>query len=174
MLRRQPLRHLSVDERKGDDRAVHRTLGPERRLRTAVEFEDLLRSPHAATIRATRRYLSVTASCTCEKRALGDPVRFGVIVSRRHAHRAVDRTLIKRVLREACRHHADAFEQFAVHAAVQIRLALRLKSPLVDAHGQALPMRRWRRTLRTEADSLLGDALAQLPTRTLSAASNLE
>ncbi len=92
-------------------------------------------------------------------------VRFGVTVGKRNARRSVDRTLVKRIVREACRHYAGAFEDCAAHAAARIDIALRLRAPLVDAGGAPLAMRVWRRQVRADADGLLQDALARLAAR---------
>ena len=78
---------------------------------------------------------------------------------------SVDRALVKRIVREACRQRAVAFECCAAQASARIDIALRLKSPLVDAHGKPLAMRRWRRQVRAEADILLQDVLTQVASR---------
>ena len=92
-------------------------------------------------------------------------VHFGVTVGKRNARRSVDRTLVKRIVREACRQYAGAFEDCAAHAAARIDIALRLRAPLVDAGGARLAMRVGRRQVRAEADGLLQDALARLAAR---------
>jgi hypothetical protein len=68
-------------------------------------------------------------------------------------------------VREACRQHASAFECCAQKAAARIDIALRLRAPLVDARGEPLAMRSWRRQVRAEANALLQDVLTQLPGR---------
>lgn len=133
-----------------------------RRLRTATEFSAVLKAPQQRSIRAERRHLSVIAAWTAAELT---GVRFGVTVGRRNARRAVDRTLVKRIVREACRHQASAFERCAAQAAVRIDVAVRLKSALVDASAQPLAMTQWRRQLRDEADALLQTMLAELAAR---------
>ena len=107
--------------------------------------------------------LSINAAWTAAESAAG--VRFGVTVGKRNARRSVDRALVKRIVREACRQRAVAFECCAAQASARIDIALRLKSPLVDAHGKPLAMRRWRRQVRAEADILLQDVLTQVASR---------
>lgn len=144
-----------------------------RRLKTPAEFSAVLRAPREQSIRAARQLLSINAAWVAA--AATDPpvgsVRFGVTVGKRNARRSVDRALIKRIVREACRHRAAAFEALAAQASARIDVAVRLKSPLVDTRGEPLAMRAWRRQVRAEADDLLQDAWSQLAQR-LSASSS--
>ena len=138
-----------------------------RRLKTPAEFSALLRAPREQSIRAARRMLSINAAWTAVV-AAGEgtaSVRFGVTVGKRNARRSVDRALVKRIVREACRQRAVAFECCAAKFAARIDIALRLRSPLVDEQGEPLAMRSWRRQVRTEADALLQDVLIQLAGR---------
>lgn len=117
----------------------------------------MLAAPRARSLRATRRWLSMTAAWSP-----GDAstVRFGVTVGRRNARRAVDRALVKRVLREASRHAAAALEAVCAARAVRLDVAFRLQSPRKpDAPLSTLA---WRRELRAEADALLARLLAHL------------
>lgn len=88
----------------------------------------------------------------------GDPlwpvaraVRFGFTVGRRQARRAVQRVMVKRVLRESARHAAESLRQVA--RGRQIDVVLRLRSPLPDPSQMGLPQ--LKRSLRAEADSLI-------------------
>ena len=113
--------------------------------------------------------LSITAAWVTP--AVDEPagsVRFGVTVGKRNARRSVDRALIKRIVREACRHYAAAFDGCAAQASARIDVALRLKSPLVDAHGAPLAMRVWRRQVRADADDLLQQVLTRISRRLVS------
>ncbi len=78
-------------------------------------------------------------------------VRFGFTVPKRLARRAVQRALVKRVLREAARHAATTLE--ARSPAGGLDVVLRLKAALPAA--SALPLAQLKRQLREEADSLL-------------------
>lgn len=138
-----------------------------RRLKTPAQFSALLRAPRERSIRAERQMLSINAAwvpaqSATDKAGPTGGVRFGVTVGKRNARRSVDRVLVKRIVREACRHRADAFEESAARSFVRIDIALRLKSPLVDKRGAPLAMRAWRRQIRADADSLLQDVLTRL------------
>jgi ribonuclease P protein component len=169
MLRRQPRGHQAegiVDDysciRVRDYRFDRR-----RRLRAQAEFAALLQAPRTNTIRVARRFLGVIAGWkpVNEYTDATRRVRFGVIVGRRNVGRAVDRALVKRVVREACRHQACMFDHCAARLAVCIDIVLRVKSPLLHTDGALLAMRQWRRELRSEADDLLQHVLAELPAR---------
>lgn len=138
-----------------------------RRLKTPAEFSALLRAPRERAIRAERQMLSISAAWVTTGLSGGTAgsVRFGVTVGKRNARRSVDRALVKRVVREACRHYAAAFEDCAAQAAARIDIALRLRVPLIDAHGAPLAMRVWRRQVRADADGLLQEALARVAGR---------
>ncbi len=146
-----------------------------RRLKTPAEFSAVLRAPREHSIRAVRPLLSINAAWVMNAvpRPPAGSVRFGVTVGKRNARRSVDRTLIKRIVREACRHQAAAFEAQAAQASASVAVAVRLKSPLVDARGEALAMRAWRRQVRAEADDLLRDILSQLTQRLTAGSSEL-
>jgi ribonuclease P protein component len=135
-----------------------------RRLKTPAEFAAVLGAPREQSIRAVRQMLSINVAWTAAG-VIGvgaASVRFGVTVGKRNARRSVDRALVKRIVREACRQRAGAFERCATKTAACIDVSLRLRSPLVDAHGEPLAMRSWRRQVRAEADALLQDVLSQL------------
>ena len=141
-----------------------------RRLKTPAEFSALLRAPRERSIRAERQMLSinaawVTAASSSPSATKSGGVRFGVTVGKRNARRSVDRTLVKRIVREACRYRAAAFEDCAAHALARIDIALRLKAPLVNEHGAQVAMRIWRRQIRADADSLLEEVLTRLRAR---------
>lgn len=138
-----------------------------RRLKVPADFAAVLRAPRERTIRATRKLLSINAAWVATP-TTGPPagsVRFGVTVGKRNARRSVDRALIKRIVREACRHQAAAFEAQADLASARIDVAVRLRAPLVDKDGEALAMRAWRRQVRAEADDLLHEVLQHLVRR---------
>jgi hypothetical protein len=99
-------------------------------------------------------------------------VRFGVTVGKRNARRSVDRALVKRIMREACRHHAGAFEGCVAPASGRIDVALRLRAPLIDARGAPLSMRVWRRQVRAEADDLLQEVLNRVASRLTATVAN--
>jgi len=139
-----------------------------RRLKTPAQFAAVLGAPREQSIRAVRQMLSINVAWTPAgvTGAGAASVRFGVTVGKRNARRSVDRALVKRLVREACRQRASAFECCAAKTAARIDISLRLRSPLVDVHGERLAMRSWRRQVRAEADALLQDILTQLAGRT--------
>ena len=89
-------------------------------------------------------------------------VRFGVTVGRRQARRAVDRALVKRIVREAGRHAAPALDRWCAENDLGLDIAFRLKTavPKQAAGTTALSHTQWRRALRVEVDELL-DRLAR-------------
>ena len=131
-----------------------------RRLKSPAEFAAVLSASREQSIRAARQMLSIHVAWA--PAAGVSRVRFGVTVGTRNARRSVDRALVKRIVREACRHQAAAFETCAGKASARVDIVLRMKAPLVDADGAPLAMRRWRRQVRAEADDLLASALSRL------------
>ena len=85
-------------------------------------------------------------------------VRFGFTVSRRQARRAVQRAMVKRVLREAARSATGTLNGLARDAHVDV--VLRLRAPLPQPSEMSLSQ--VKRTLRTEADSLIGQLARHL------------
>lgn len=81
----------------------------------------------------------------------GPGIRFGFTVARRQARRAVQRVMVKRLLRESTR--AAASELWAASGDRSFDLVLRLRSPLPDRSRMTLSQ--LKRELRAEADSLL-------------------
>jgi ribonuclease P protein component len=77
-------------------------------------------------------------------------VRFGLTVGKRLARRAVDRVLIKRILREAARHCAPRLEEIAP---ADLDVVLRLKAPLPAR--ETTPRAQLKRALRADADAVL-------------------
>jgi RNase P protein component len=85
-------------------------------------------------------------------------VRFGFTVSRRQARRAVQRVMVKRVLREAARSATGTLNGLARDARVDV--VLRLRAPLPKRPEMSLSQ--VKRTLRNEADSLIGQLARHL------------
>jgi ribonuclease P protein component len=83
-------------------------------------------------------------------------VRFGCTVARRQAPRSVDRSLVKRVLRESSRQAMPTLADACRRRAVAVDVVFRLKAARRPSDDMPTwPLRTWRRALRTEADSLL-------------------
>jgi hypothetical protein len=82
-------------------------------------------------------------------------VRFGVTVGKRNAKRAVDRGLVKRILREAGRAAAPELERLCAQRQLRLDVAFRLKAARDRPEGTAVPLQVWRHALREEADALI-------------------
>jgi ribonuclease P protein component len=97
---------------------------------------------------------------TLPVRSKDDPagVRFGFTVARRQARRAVQRAMVKRLLREAARAAAPALH--AARGGRRVDLVLRLRSPLPDR--TAMGLSQLKRSLRSEADSLMAQLARHL------------
>jgi RNase P protein component len=90
--------------------------------------------------------------------ATAPSVRFGITVGKRNARRAVERSLVKRVLREAARQAASALDLAAGSRRVDVVIRLKAPLPLADE----LPRSQLKRVLRAEADALLAQLAAFL------------
>jgi RNase P protein component len=111
-----------------------------------------LERPIAATVSSDRSEESVDHSALAfDLVSRPGGVRFGFTVSRRQARRAVQRAMVKRVLREAARSAAGTLNGLAGDARVD--MVLRLRAPLPRRSEMSLSQ--VKRTLRTEADSLI-------------------
>jgi len=163
-----------------------------RRLRDSASFALFTAGGREAATgrwwRAGRRWVSVAALINPRAPALVEgsaevagaapsisasrpPCRLGVTVGKRNAARSIDRSLIKRILREAARHAAPALDRAAAVQDVQLDVVLRLKAPVPKP--AALARTQLKRELRAEADALLArltESLAQsvAPSPTLS------
>ncbi len=143
-----------------------------RRLKSARDYAEILRAPAGASFRSGRQLMAINGTWSTAVAISSNPgvVRFGVTVGKRNVKRAVDRILVKRILREACRHRAAPLESCANRAGACIDIVLRLKSPLVTTGGTALTMAQWRRQVRMEADSLLQQMLSELSEKLIAVA----
>jgi ribonuclease P protein component len=129
------------------------TLGRDRRLRRPQEFAAVLAADRALSTRAAGKWLSMTAAWNPTSPG---SARLGITVSKRMARRAIDRALVKRIVREAFRHSASGVERIAAGSGVGVDISVRLKRPVaLPDNPQRLALTSWRRTLRAEADELL-------------------
>ncbi|BAP89926.1 ribonuclease P protein component [Burkholderiales bacterium GJ-E10] len=78
--------------------------------------------------------------------------RFGILVAKRHAQRAVVRNTIRRVLRESARRRAASLDRAA--SGVPLHVLMRLKAPF-PAKGDDRAWQVLKRELRAESDGLL-------------------
>jgi RNase P protein component len=151
------------------------------RLRTPEQFAAA--SGERATWRAARQWLAASARVDPRDAGLGrlaaapisgdrvdnsasllhlkpklEGVRFGFTVGRRQARRAVERVMVKRVLREAARNGAGALRELARDGSLDV--VLRLRAPLPERSEMSLAL--VKRSLRAEADSLLSQLARHL------------
>ena len=113
----------------------------------------MLAAGRATSLRLAGEWLSVTAAWSDE---MPCGTRLGITVSKRMARRAIDRALVKRIVREAFRLSAPGLEQQAAASRVRVDISVRMKRPIElpgDPRRPTLPT--WRRALRTEVDQLL-------------------
>jgi len=145
-----PTRIAGSETSRPDD--AH-TLGRERRLRRPQEFAAVLGADRAHSMRAAGQWLSMTAAWNP---VLPGSVRLGITASKRMARRAIDRALVKRIVREAFRHAAPGIERVAASSGVGVDISVRLKRPVALPDDPQRPaLTPWRRALRAEADELL-------------------
>ncbi|HEX7156307.1 MAG TPA: ribonuclease P protein component [Burkholderiaceae bacterium] len=140
-----------------------RRLGRTGRLRRPAEFAALL---GATQWRAARRWVAASAAFSGRAEASGDTfpanmVRFGFTVPKRHARRAVERAMVKRILREGARHAAPGLAARA--AGRRVDLVLRLKAALPGK--AAISWHELKRTLRSETDELMSKLEHELAAR---------
>lgn len=142
-----------------------------RRLRRPDEFAAVLAARGPASLRLARRWFAVSVLAVSHSVSGPDleAVRFGFTVGKRNARRAVERNLVKRVLRESARRAAAQFATLAQERGLGLAVSLRLKAPLVPK-GDAIPRGELRRALRADCDALLTDLARHLPRLSLEAA----
>jgi RNase P protein component len=116
----------------------------------------------AVVWRGSRGHLAVQARIVAMEASESRPpigaVRVGVTAGKRQARRAVERSLVKRVLREAARHALAALDAAAGERRVDLVLRLKAPVPAADLMNRA----RFKRELRAEADALLAQLAVAL------------
>jgi ribonuclease P protein component len=134
------------------------------RLRTPQQFAAL--AGERATWRSARELVAISARVNPGPsesepnvyESTGTGLRFGFTVGRRQARRAVQRTLVKRVLREAARHGAAVLRPLLQGRRIDVVLRLRGALPAASEMG----LRELKRTLRSQADWLLAQLARHL------------
>ncbi|HRK57400.1 MAG TPA: ribonuclease P protein component [Burkholderiaceae bacterium] len=127
-------------------------------LRKPGEFAAVAQARSAGGMHRAGRWLALGARVlagTVPLETAGDDrplLRLGLTVPRRYAKRAVDRNLIKRVVREAMRALRPRIEAEAAPCA-RIDVVVRLKAPWPGAAAGS--QRQLKGQLRQEADALL-------------------
>lgn len=148
---RKPEQYAAATGERATWRATRELLAATARVQPLAESERL-----AA---AQKLRDSVDRSASLHRLGPGDDsVRFGFTVARRQARRAVQRTLVKRVLREAARSAAATLCPIAMDRRIDI--VLRLRSPLPGRCQMSWAQ--LKRSLRAEADSLIAQLARHL------------
>ena len=132
-----------------------------RRLLRPSEFASVLAAPRPQAVRAARHWLSMSAAWFPSD---VPSVRFGFTVGKRNARRAIDRALVKRIVRDASRRAAAGLEAACAARGLRLDVAFRLKAARTAGAADQPSVAAWRRALRDEADALLdrlGRHLAQ-------------
>ncbi len=120
----------------------------------------MLAADRASSTRIAGKWFSMTAAWIP---ASPGRVRLGITVSKRMARRAIDRALVKRIVREAFRHAASGLERIAAGSGVGVDISVRLKrSVALPGDPQRPALIPWRRALRAEADELLASVTSRL------------
>lgn len=128
-------------------------------LRKPGEFAAVAQARSAGGVHRSGRWLAlgvraIADAAPADAAGEGDRplLRLGLTVPRRYAKRAVDRNLIKRVVREAMRALRPNIEALAAPCA-RIDVVVRLKAPWPGAAAGS--QRQLKGQLRQEADALL-------------------
>jgi ribonuclease P protein component len=122
------------------------------RLLAPADYAAVRAAKPGASASASTAWLAMTAYWAATERP---GVRLGLTISRKMARRAVDRTLVKRIVREAFRHRAAPLLRAAGHAGQRVDVVVRLKRTVAAGISGRPSQRHWRRELRESADALL-------------------
>lgn len=133
------------------------------RLRSKAQFSAIAKARGPNALRAARQWLA--ASGLVVAAASDTPVHLGLVMPKRYARRAVDRNLIKRVVREAIRASLPGWVQACCEATpmagcVHVIIVVRLKAGLPRVAEVARTQLKKR--LRAEADALFGQLMRGL------------
>ena len=114
----------------GDGKKTRHTFPRRLRLIKTADFGVVVRTRNEHTFRSDAVFFS--AQCMRRPEAPGE-LRFGVTVGKKNAKRAVDRALVKRILRESARMQAPALLTMLGQRGLGLDVSLRLKTPLAQA-----------------------------------------
>lgn len=135
------------------------------RLIKTSDFGVLARTRSEKTLHVRSAFFS--AGCMITNAA--GRLRFGVTVGKRNAHRSVDRVVVKRILREAARHHAPELRALIDEASCGLDVSLRLRVPLGEAGAQSAHQAR-KKALGEDVEALFGALIAKAGPRIRKAA----
>ena len=135
----------------------------ERRMRRPGEFVAVQAAGPASSLRTNGRWLSMTAAWATSP---APAVRLGITVSRRMARRSIDRSLVKRIVRETFRRAAESLERLAAQEDLALAVSFRLKRPVGSSEPNSRPpVTAWRRALRSDAEAGLASVARHLAGR---------
>lgn len=121
----------------------------------------MLSAARGSALRATAGWLAMTAAWT--PAAQPPFARLGLTLPRRLAKRAIDRVLVKRVVRESFRHSAARLGDAAATAKMRIDINVKLARALPLPGDAARPaLRALKQALRAEADRLFDGATQRM------------
>ena len=130
-------------------------------MRSPAQFAAIVALRGACSLRLEGDKLAMKAAWPSVATLASEPrVRLGVTVAKRLARRSVDRSAIKRLLRESFRHGAGRIEPSAARLGADVGISFRWKAPVESMSGGQL--RRWKREIRAEADRLLETLVREL------------
>ena len=132
-----------------------RGLPAARRLRLPREFAAVVSAAPAVSWTARGRWFAVKATwrplADLDAATADEPVRLGITMAKRWAKRSVDRSRLKRIVRESFRHAAPILAATARATGHAVDVSIRL----VAAVPATLGAPEFRRSLRIEVDQLL-------------------
>lgn len=144
-----------------DGDSPSRAFAAAQRLRKPREFAAVLSAARGSALRANTGWLAMTAAWT--PAAQPPFARLGLTLPRRMAKRAIDRALVKRVVRESFRHSAARLGAAAASAAMRIDINVKLARTLPLPGEAARPaLRALKQVLRGEADRLFDGATQRM------------
>ena len=129
------------------------------RLIKSEDFSKILTAPRDTTLRVHSHHF--TATVMLRSREQG-PLRIGITVGKKNAHRSVDRALVKRTLRETARHQAPYLIALLCDTGVGLDVSLRLKKALSTIPGTDTGVRALKQALREDAQELMTRLQARL------------
>ena len=128
------------------------------RIVKSEDFGKLLRSDNLGAVRLGRDLVSINV---LPNEDIGR-VRFGFTVGKHNVPRSVDRALVKRVLRESCRHEMPDFRAVALSLRVGLEIGLRVRQPVKDV-GRGLAVKDAKAAIRRSAQACLKAVRKRLP-----------
>lgn len=131
-------------------------LPPSRRIKKSSDFQEILSRRDAGVLRAKNLYFE--SKLVPSK---GSSLRFGFTVAKKKAKRAVDRVLVKRIMRESARTLAPLFYDASRQNECGVDISLRLLGDFRTI-SKDKSLKEIKAELRSEIDKLLMKLLKRL------------